>query len=189
MKGQTWKEAHERNCYFCKRTRVVAGLSVKLPALFLPNEKTAEPFFGFFALQRKNLTPQATAHIPNDNTRRPYYKTACRFSECARKGGLTLGEVKAPHVAAYIKMLVTPEMEAAGLSKPPVKQHLAGLRMLFDWLVVGHALEINPAYAVRRPRYSQKRRRYSTAGKPARSLPASTPSRSRACATGHSAEG
>ncbi len=27
--------------------------------------------------------------------------------------------------------------------------------MLFDWLVVGHAMEINPAHAVRGPRYSQ----------------------------------
>jgi hypothetical protein len=29
-------------------------------------------------------------------------------------------------------------------SKPTVKQHLAALRMLFDWLVVGHVLEVNP---------------------------------------------
>jgi integrase/recombinase XerD len=41
--------------------------------------------------------------------------------------------------------------------KPSVKQHLAALRMLFDWLVVGHVLDINPAHAVRGPKYSQKR--------------------------------
>jgi site-specific recombinase XerC len=34
-----------------------------------------------------------------------------------------------------------------------VKQHLAALRMLFDWLVTGHVLETNPAHAVRGPRY------------------------------------
>jgi site-specific recombinase XerC len=34
-----------------------------------------------------------------------------------------------------------------------VKQHLAALRMLFDWLVTGHVIETNPAHAVRGPRY------------------------------------
>ena len=29
--------------------------------------------------------------------------------------------------------------------------------MLFDWLVVGHVLESNPAHAVRGPRYSQRK--------------------------------
>jgi site-specific recombinase XerC len=38
-----------------------------------------------------------------------------------------------------------------------VKQHLAALRMLFDWLVVGHVLDVNPAHAVRGPKYSQKK--------------------------------
>jgi site-specific recombinase XerC len=38
-----------------------------------------------------------------------------------------------------------------------VKQHLAALRMLFDWLVVGHVLDTNPAHAVRGPKYSQKK--------------------------------
>jgi hypothetical protein len=38
-------------------------------------------------------------------------------------------------------------------SAPTVKQHLAGLRILFDWLVTGHIIETNPAHAVRGPRY------------------------------------
>ena len=38
-----------------------------------------------------------------------------------------------------------------------LKQHLAALRMLFDWLVVGHVLDVNPAHAVRGPKYSQKK--------------------------------
>jgi integrase/recombinase XerD len=29
--------------------------------------------------------------------------------------------------------------------------------MLFDWLVVGHVLEVNPAHAVRGPKYSVKK--------------------------------
>ena len=51
-----------------KEPRSLAGLAANLPAVFLPNEKAGERFFGFF-----------TAHIRNRNTRRAYYKAACRF--------------------------------------------------------------------------------------------------------------
>ena len=68
-----------------------------------------------------------------------------------------LANVKPPHVAAYVEMLGLPEPQGQGLSKPTVKQHLAALRMLFDWLVVGHELDTNPAHAVRGPKYSQKK--------------------------------
>ena len=33
-------------------------------------------------------------------------------------------------------------------AKPTVKLHLAAIRMLFDWLVVGQVLGVNPAHAV-----------------------------------------
>jgi len=39
------------------------------------------------------------------------------------------------------------------LTPPTVKQHLAALRMLFDWLVIGHVIDVNPAHAVRGPKY------------------------------------
>jgi integrase/recombinase XerD len=68
-----------------------------------------------------------------------------------------LRDLKPPHIAAYIEMLGLPEPDGAGLSKPSVKQQLAALRMLFDWLVVGHVLDHNPAHAVRGPKYSQKK--------------------------------
>jgi site-specific recombinase XerD len=127
--------------------RVLAGLAAKPPAVFLPDEKTVERFFGFF-----------TANIRNKNTRRAYYKAAARFSEwCESRGLKSLGDVKPLHVAAYVERLGTAEPDGAGLSKPTVKQHLAALRMLFDWLVVGHVIEGNPAHAVRGPKYSQKK--------------------------------
>jgi integrase len=130
-----------------KEPRAVAGLAAKPPAVFLPDEKTGERFFGFF-----------TAHIRNRNTRRAYYNAACQFSDWCEGRGLTdLAGVKPPHVAAYIEVLGLSEPEGSGLSKPSVKQHLAALRILFDWLVVGHVIEHNPAHAVRGPKYSQKK--------------------------------
>jgi site-specific recombinase XerD len=117
------------------------------PALFLPHAKASERFYSFF-----------TANIRNPNTRRAYFKAACRFSDwCESRGLHDLNQVKPPHVAAYIEMLGLPEPQGRGLSKPSVKQQLAALRMLFDWLVVGHTLENNPAHAVRGPKYSQKK--------------------------------
>lgn len=52
------------------------------------------------------------------------------------------------HVAAYIEQL--------SLAAQTVKQRLAALRALFDWLVVGQVLPVNPAASVRGPRHSVK---------------------------------
>src|SRR5271163_3354846 len=40
--------------------------------------------------------------------------------------------------------------------KPTVKQHLAAIRMLFDWLVTGQVVATNPAHAVRGPTHVVK---------------------------------
>jgi len=78
-----------------REPRALAGLAAKPPAVFLPNEKTADRFFGFF-----------TANHRNKNTRRAYYKAACRFSDwCEGRGLSDLAGVKPLHVAAYIEML------------------------------------------------------------------------------------
>src|SRR5271170_1462998 len=55
------------------------------------------------------------------------------------------------HVAAYIRGL------GKDFEKPTVKQHLAAIRMLFDWLVTGQVVATNPAHAVRGPKHSVKR--------------------------------
>jgi len=122
--------------------RGLATLSANAPAVFLADHKTAERFFEFF-----------TAHIRNKNTRRAYYKAVCRFSAWCEEKGLSLGRIRPLHVAGYIEALT------GKLSKPTVKQHLAALRALFDWLVVGHAMESNPAHAVRGPRHVVKKGR------------------------------
>jgi len=55
------------------------------------------------------------------------------------------------HVAAYIEAL------QKRLAAPSVKQHLAAIRMLFDWLVIGQVIAVNPASPVRGPKHSVKK--------------------------------
>jgi len=55
-------------------------------------------------------------------------------------------------VAAYVELLWKPEA-GFGRSAPTVKQHLAAIRMLFDWLVTGQAIPTNPAHLVRGPKH------------------------------------
>jgi site-specific recombinase XerC len=49
------------------------------------------------------------------------------------------------------------EEHSRRLAKPSVKQHLAAIRMLFDWLVVGQVIATNPAAPVRGPKYRVKK--------------------------------
>jgi integrase/recombinase XerD len=42
-------------------------------------------------------------------------------------------------------------------SSPTVKQHLAAIQMLFDWLVIGQVMPSKPASVVRGPRHVVKR--------------------------------
>jgi hypothetical protein len=46
-----------------------------------------------------------------------------------------LVDIEPMHVAGYIKAM------GKGFEKPSVKQHLAAIRMLFDWLVVAIVLD------------------------------------------------
>jgi site-specific recombinase XerC len=72
---------------------------------------------------------------------------------CSQKNIDELSRVQPFHVAGFVKDLQTE------LLPPSVKQHLAALRMLFDWLVVGHVIEVNPAHAVRGPKHVVKKAR------------------------------
>ncbi len=84
------------------------------------------------------------AGIRNPNTRAAYYRAACRFfAWCEHHRVSELGAIRSHHVATYIEQL-THERAA-----PTVKQHLAAVRMLFDWLVIGQIVESNPASVVR----------------------------------------
>ena len=120
---------------------VRAGPETLPVAIAAAGAHTSERFIEFF-----------TANIRNRNTRRAYYTAVCRFSEwCEGRGLHELAWVKPMHVAAFIEEL------GQTLSKPTVKQSLAALRMLCDWLVVGHIMDVNPAHAVRGPKHSVKK--------------------------------
>ena len=92
-----------------------------------------------------------TAQIRNRNTRAAYAVAVRAFCSWAEARGLTLATLRTHHVAAYVELL------GKHYSPPTVKQHLAAVRMLFDWLVVRQVIEMNPAAAVRGPKHVVKR--------------------------------
>ena len=93
-----------------------------------------------------------TANIRNKNTRAAYAVAVRTFFVSLDGRGVTeLGAVRTHHVAAHVERL-TKTYKA-----PTVKQHLAAIRMLFDWLIVGQVVDSNPAAAVRGPKHVVKR--------------------------------
>src|SRR5580700_10327041 len=103
-------------------------------------DPAARRFLEFFA-----------ATIRNKNTRMAYYRAVCRFFAWCdehRLGGIA--DIEPLHVAAYIEAM------ESGFEKPSVKQHLAAIRMLFDWLVTGQVVATNPAHSVRGPKHVVK---------------------------------
>ena len=91
-----------------------------------------------------------TVNIRNPNTRRAYAR-ACRafFAWCEARD-LALSTIRPFDVAAYVEALQQTH------SPPGVKQQLAAVRMLFDWLIIGQAMPMNPATAVRGPKHVVK---------------------------------
>lgn len=99
-----------------------------------------------------------TANIRNPNTRVSYGRAVREFCQWAEVHGFQLEALNPVIVAAYIELLGLPvDKHGRGYSKPSVKQHLAAIRMLFDYLMTGGVLRMNPASSVRGPKYSIKR--------------------------------
>jgi site-specific recombinase XerD len=112
-----------------------------LPKLFAPDPDAARRFIEFF-----------TAQIRNPHTRRAYTRAAVGFAVWCEQNDLReLADIEPVHVAAYIETL------QRRLAAPSVKQHLAAIRVLFDWLVVGQVIAVNPSAPVRGPKYSAKK--------------------------------
>src|ERR1700690_3442799 len=117
------------------------GLQHSVPALYAPTAQAAKRFIEYFA-----------ANIRNPNTRRAYLHAVLEFSAWCEAQNLTeILDIEPLHVAAYIEML------GKRLAKPWVKQQLAAIRMLFDWLVVGQVIATNPAAPVRGPKYTGRK--------------------------------
>jgi integrase/recombinase XerD len=120
---------------------IVRGASTSLPSVFTVRPEARTRMRDFFS-----------SHIRNKNTRRAYLEAVRQFSAfCAVHGIEDLSQVEPVHVAAFV------EDQLRMHSKPTVKQRLAALRMLFDWMVVGQVLAVNPAHAVRGPKHTQRK--------------------------------
>lgn len=91
-----------------------------------------------------------TANIRNPNTRRAYTRACHQFFAWCDECGLGLGTIRPFDVSIYI------EVRQQTHSAPDVKQQLAAIRMLFDWLIVGQVVPHNPAAAVRGPKHVVK---------------------------------
>ena len=103
-------------------------------------DQAARRFLEFFA-----------ATIRNKNTRQAYYRACCRFfAWCDHHQVGEIADIEPLHVAAYVEAL------GKDFEKPTVKQHLAAIRMLFDWLVTGQVVATNPAHSVRGPKHVVK---------------------------------
>jgi site-specific recombinase XerC len=88
----------------------------------------------------------ASGTIRNKNTSLAYYRAgAASLRESSVTASANSPTSSPIHVAAYIAVLQTTA------AKPTVKLHLAAIRTLFDRLVVGQILAINPAHALSEP--------------------------------------
>ena len=109
--------------------------AVVLPEVIVDAGPAAvERFLEFFA-----------AAIANDRTRAAYGQAVGQFLGWCGARGLGLRAIAPLHVAAYIRTHPG--------SVPTVKQHLAAIRALLDWLVVHQMLPVNPAASVRGPKH------------------------------------
>src|SRR5271163_3619330 len=118
-----------------------AGGTVVPRIVAAAGDGAARRFLEFFAVT-----------IEHPNTHAAYFH-ACRrfFAWCeAREDIDEIADIEPMHVAAYIRAL------GKDFEKPTVKQHLAAIPMLFDWLVVGQIVATNPAHAVRGPKHVVK---------------------------------
>jgi site-specific recombinase XerD len=116
--------------------QLVTLVSSHTPALVAAaGERASMRFLEFFA-----------ANIRNPHTRRAYARAADEFlAWCASIGVPTIAAIQPVHVATWI------EVATRELAAPSVKQRLAAIRHLFDWLVTGQVLPVNPAGSVRGP--------------------------------------
>ena len=119
----------------------VAVFAGPLPAIIeRAGEQSSRRFLEFF-----------TAHIRNRGTRAAYARAIGRFFDWCEIREVELTAISPLVVATYIEQLTQYR------SAPTVKLHLAAIRMLFDFLVIGQVVPVNPAASVRGPKHVVKK--------------------------------
>jgi hypothetical protein len=111
-------------------------------ALFHPFPRRARRTAIHRVLHRQHLQPQHAARLCARGKQFFDWKEAQRFG---------LEDIEPVTVAAYIEQL------GAEMAKPSIKQDLAAIRQLFDYLVTGGTLPSKPAGSLRGPKYVVKR--------------------------------
>jgi site-specific recombinase XerD len=121
---------------------VTAGSAARAPSLIsAAGEKASYRFLEFFAAQ-----------IRNPHTRRSYIRATADFMAWLEGRGMAdIRQINSVVIALYVEQL------QEDYPAPTVKQRLAAIRKLLDWLATGGVLEFNPATAVRGPRHSVKK--------------------------------
>jgi site-specific recombinase XerD len=114
--------------------RKLAKRGLQLPPIIeAAGDKARRKFVEFFIAQ-----------ISNENTRRAYSRAVMQFFEWCQDRDLDLADI-GPNIAAlYVRT-----HDGADAT---VKQHLAGLRKLYDWLVTQQVVSENPFSSVRGPK-------------------------------------
>jgi site-specific recombinase XerD len=133
-------------------------MSDKLPAIIQPGALTPMPDAHLVPALIADAGDLAawryveffTANIRNPNTRRAYARACTGFFAWCDERGLTLTTIRPHDVATYI------ETRHQTHSAPDVKQQLAAVRMMFNWLITGQIVPMNPAAAVRGPKHVVK---------------------------------
>jgi site-specific recombinase XerD len=133
-------------------------MTEQLPVVFQPGALTAPADIYIVPALIAEAGEQAgwryveffTANINNPHTRRAYARACARFFAWCEARGLTLAAIRPFDVAAWVN-----ELQATH-GAPGVKQQLAAVRMLFDWLITGQVVPFNPASAVRGPKHVVK---------------------------------
>ena len=80
-----------------------------------------------------------------------YARAVWRFANWCDAKKLILDQVTPIVIGVYVEQLMKE------IAPPSVKQHLAAIRMLLDFLVAGHVLEFNPSDSVRGPKHVVKK--------------------------------
>jgi site-specific recombinase XerD len=93
---------------------------------------------------RRKFVEFFIAQISSENTRKAYGRAVMQFFEWCQDRDLELADI-GPNIAAlYVR--------SHDGSDATVKQHLAGLRKLYDWLVTQQVVPENPFSSVRGPK-------------------------------------